>query len=67
MIKLDLDKLHDFAWCWLVEGEKDNKLTSEQLLFLYDIMVVLNKVKQNSTDIIINDEKQRNAYIEKYK
>ena len=67
MIKLNLNKLHHFAWIWLVEGERFNTLTPEQSLFLYDIMVVLNKVKQNGMDIIVNDETERNMYVDKCK
>jgi len=43
MVKLDIDKLHDFAWYWLIEGQRFNELTPEKSLFLYDIMVVLSK------------------------
>jgi len=67
MIKLDLDELRKFTWLWLVEGERFNKLTPEQSLFLYDIMAVLNKVKQSSIDIIVNDETQRNMYVDRCK
>jgi len=67
MIKLDLDKLHKSVWFWLVEGERFNELTPEQSLFLYDIMVVLNKVKQNGMDIIVENETQRNMYIDRCK
>jgi len=67
MIKLDLDKLHKSTWFWLVEGERFNELTPEQSLFLYDIMVVLNKVKQSDMDIIVNDETQRNVYVDRCK
>jgi len=67
MKKLDLNELHKSAWLWLVEGERFNTLTLEQSLFLYDIMVVLNKVKQNGMDIIVNDETQRNVYVDRYK
>ena len=51
----------------LVEGERFNTLTPEQALFLYDIMVVLNKVKQSDMDIIVNDETQRNIYVDRCK
>ena len=67
MIKLDLDELRKFAWLWLVEGERFNELTPEQSLFLYDIMVVLNKVKQNGMDIIVENETQRNMYVDRCK
>ena len=53
MKKLDLNELHNFASLWLVEGEQFEKLTSEQSLFLYYVMVVLNKVKQSEMDIIV--------------
>ena len=65
MKKLDLEELHNFTWLWLVEGERFNTLTPEQSLFLYDVMVVLNKVKQSGMDIIVNDETQRNMYVNK--
>jgi len=65
MKKLNLEELHNFAWLWLVEGERFNTLTPEQSLFLYDVMVVLNKVKQSGMDIIVNDETQRNMYVNK--
>jgi len=65
MKKLDLEELHKSAWIWLVEGERFNTLTPEKSLFLYDIMVVLNKVKQNSIDIIVSDETQRNIYVDR--
>jgi len=65
MKKLNLEELHNFAWIWLVEGERFNELTPEQSLFLYDIMVVLNKVKQSGIDIIVNDETQRNMYVDR--
>ena len=67
MKKLDLNELHKYAWIWLVEGERFNELTPEQSLFLYDIMVVLNKVKQSGMDIIVNDETQRNMYVDRCK
>jgi len=65
MKKLDLEELHKSAWIWLVEGERFEKLTLEQSLFLYDIMVVLNKIKQIGMDIIVNDETQRNMYVDR--
>ena len=67
MKKLDLEELHKYAWIWLVEGERFNELTPEQSFFLYDIMVVLNKVKQSGMDIIVNDETQRNMYVDRCK
>jgi len=67
MKKLNLNKLHKSAWLWLVEGERFNELTPEQSLFLYDIMVVLNKVKKSGMDIIVNDETQRNMYVDRCK
>ena len=30
MKKLNLNELHNFAWIWLVEGERFNTLTQEQ-------------------------------------
>jgi len=67
MKKLNLEELHKLAWIWLVEGEQFNELTPEQSMFLYDIMVVLNKVKQSDMDIIVNDETQRNVYVDRCK
>ena len=67
MIKLNLEELHKSAQIWLVEGERFNTLTPEQSLFLYDIMVVLNKVKQSGINVVINDETERNVYVDRCK
>jgi len=64
MLKLDIEELREFVWPWFVEGTKDRTLTPEQTLFLYDILVVLNKIKQHNIDIIVNDETMRNVYKE---
>jgi len=67
MLKLDIEELRDFAWPWFVEGTKDRTLTPSQTLFLYDILVVLNKIKQYNIDIIVNDETMRNVYKDRCK
>lgn len=68
MTKIDIQKMRDFAWAWLIEGERAGELTPEESLFLYDAMVVFNQVQKAKLDIVVSDDNyERQLHLDRCK